>query len=57
MLTKISDVIKILEKAKEKHGDIPIALYDPFGIARENVEVYFGNISTELRAIGAEVEW
>lgn len=60
---KISDLIKFLEKMKEKFGDIPIDIpqgpSDSHGncISRENWTFDFGSISTSLYSTGEEIEW
>lgn len=52
----IRDVINLLEEVGRELGDhIPICVYDHKGIARENIMVYFGDISTNLSSEGEEV--
>jgi hypothetical protein len=54
---RISQVIAVLQAKMDKSGDIPIAVYNYDGKNYDEPYIYEGNISTELRSRGEEVDW
>lgn len=57
-MMSVGELIKLLQEYADKYGDhCPVGVYDHKGVCREEPFIYSGNISTELRSRGEEVDW